>query len=179
MEDLRTIKKALKGDTSAFEALVKKYDSRVYYICLEITKNTADAEDAAQESFIKAYGYLGRFRGDSAFSTWMYSIARNSALDVIRRRKETVNIDEQAELPGETLEFDPEGSAVSKESANTLKKLILALPEDFRQVLILREIEGCQYSEIAEMLGIGEGTVKSRLSRARSKLREAITNSGL
>ena len=179
MEDPILVMRAKKGDIGAFEELVQKYQSRMYYLCLSITKNAADAEDAAQNAFIKAFRAIGSFRMESAFSTWLYSIGRNSALDVVKKRKDHSDIDSELSLMSDVVEFDPEQSAVSREEAEKLRELINGLPDEFKNVLILREIEGMQYAQIAEALGISEGTVKSRISRARERLKAAVLKAGL
>lgn len=179
MEDNQLVRKSSKGDTKAFEKLVLKYQNKMYYLCLKITKNEADAEDASQNAFIKAYKAIGSFKGQSAFSTWLYSIGRNSALDILKKRKDHENIDEQYDIADVKLDYNPEQNVVKKETAEILKKLIYGLPKDMREIIILREIKQMQYSEIAEILGISEGTVKSRISRAREKLREEIKKAGI
>jgi len=131
------------------------------------------AEDAAQEAFIRAWQHLPGYRPRSAFRNWLYRIATNAALDVLRRQRETVDIDA---LPLATSEAGPEAAAVNAEQRDQVRQAVLALPPASRSVLVLREYEGLAYREIAETLGIPIGTVMSRLSYARKHLRQSLAS---
>jgi RNA polymerase sigma-70 factor (ECF subfamily) len=129
------------------------------------------AEDAAQEAFIRAWKHIARYQPRSAFRNWVYRIATNAAVDVLRRERETVDVDE---LPLPTPGEGPEASLVKTERGERVRQAVLALPEASRTVLVLREYEGLSYKEIAGTLGIPIGTVMSRLNYARNRLRESL-----
>ena len=175
---------AQKGDQSAFEALVRLYEKRVYALTLLMCKNPADAEEAAQEAFLAAWQGLAFFRGESSFSTWLYRLASNACVDVLRREgrhrsaagpslndEETV-IDVADDAPS------PHALAERAELRQQIEEALSALPEDYRQVLILREMHQRSYDEIAEILALDLGTVKSRINRGRKRLRKILLESG-
>lgn len=175
MRDELLIKRAKKGDINAFEELAIKYRDKIYAVCLRITKNEADAFDAAQECLIKIYLKIEFFDMKSEFSTWVYTIAKNTSLDIIRKRKR--------ERFGEETEFlidnvvdkiVPEGETLRSELRREIIEKVNMLPEEQRQAIILRDIEGYSYTEAAEILKISQGTFKSRLYRARERLRQSI-----
>jgi RNA polymerase sigma-70 factor (ECF subfamily) len=164
-----------KGNERVFEAFVKEYQGLIYRLCLRMLRNEKDAEDAAQVAMLKVYTNIRKFAFQSSFSTWVYTLTKNTALDLLRKRKGEVNLQEISALeclvcyrPG------PEESAQQKEQKEELEILINSLSKEHRAVLILKDIDGCSYEEIAECLGISLGTVKSRLFRARQKLRVLI-----
>ena len=175
---------AQKGDQSAFEALVRLYEKRVYALTLRMCKNPADAEEAAQEAFLAAWQGLAFFRGESSFSTWLYRLASNACVDLLRREgrhrsaagpslndEETV-IDVADDAPS------PHALAERAELRQQIEEALSALPEDYRQVLILREMHQRSYDEIAEILALDLGTVKSRINRGRKRLRKILLESG-
>ncbi len=162
------MKKLTSGDEKAFERFVKENQNRVYAVCLNMMKNPHDAQDAAQEAFIKAYRSLRSFKGESKVETWLTRIAVNTCLDALRSRRETENIDDRLDLASEdTPETELEKSRLRQE----VRKALAALPPDMRSVVVLRDVEGYSYEEVAEMLRLNIGTVRSRLSRAREKLK--------
>ncbi len=183
-QESELINKVLDGDRSAFEELVLDNQDKVYSLALKITKNHDDALDAAQEVFLKAYTYLASFRGDSRFSVWLYRLTYNHCLDLVRARKRrpTVSITAQNEEEDD-MDFpdsrpSPQKLAENKELRLAIAKAVDELPEEQRQVFILREFNDYDYSAIAQELDINIGTVKSRLSRARKKIAADLIASG-
>lgn len=164
------IKKAQSGSTDAFEKLISHYKSYVFSVCLSYMKNHHDAEDACQEVFLKLWRSIGRYRGDCLFSTYIYSIAKNTCIDLLKKRNYTEELSDLLVSGTPT----PEQSVIQDEFERAFKKARDSLDTDFKIVLYLRESAGLSYREIAEALSISEGTVKSRLSRAREKLLEEI-----
>lgn len=181
-EELLLIRKVCAGDSEAFEPLVREHQGRVYAIALRMMGNEADAQDAAQEAFLKAYTSLREFRGDSRFSTWLCRLTGNVCIDALRRRSRRqesslyVQDDEGEELAPDIPDPapTPEEQTERAETRQEVREAIAALPEGDRQVLTLRELGGLSYEEIAERLSLPPGTVKSRLNRARKKLCEML-----
>ena len=172
------VRKVLQGDVNAFEKLVTEYEKAVYAIAQRMTGNPEDAADMTQETFIKAYNSLGSFRGDSKFSVWLYRIANNVCLDFLRSRsrKPTVLLSVEDD-EGEETQLDVADESQSPElllerglTRDAVRRGLDTLPPDYKQILLLREIQGLSYEEIALALGIDLGTVKSRIFRARKKL---------
>ena len=185
-EELQTIKKVLSGDKGAFEALVLENQKNVYNLALKITKNEADAQDVSQEAFLKAYTQLNGFRGESRFSVWLYRLTYNLCIDFLRKKPRTAVIpltyqDDDANM--HDLEIPdirnlPEDSLMRKETRKAIAESIGELGPDHREILTMREITGMSYGEIAQMLNISEGTVKSRLARARINLVKILSGKG-
>lgn len=176
-------KKAASGDTKAFEELVKEYNNMVFNVAFRILRNREDAADATQEAFIKAFRAIETFRQDSKFSTWVCSIVTNVCYDILRKRKgedtQTIylaNDEKEYEipLPDNNHDIDPLKMATTSELREYLLKAINTLEKDYRNVVILRELNDLSYEEISTELNISIGTVKSRLSRARFKLIEKL-----
>jgi RNA polymerase sigma-70 factor (ECF subfamily) len=183
VSDFELVEKAGKGDESAFEELVKKYQQRVYTIAYGISHNQQDALDVSQEVFIKIHRKLKDFRGASSFYTWLYRITANVSIDFQRRKKRitTVDFDEKVlEEPalelgaGEGAKFDPRRILESKEIHGAILKAIEMLPEDQKLAVVLRELENLSYKEIARAMNCSLGTVMSRLHYARRKLKEML-----
>jgi RNA polymerase sigma-70 factor (ECF subfamily) len=180
--DKKLVERVQKGDKGAFDLLVLKYQHKIVNLIMRYVRDPELALDIAQEAFIKAYRALPRFRGDSAFYTWMYRIAVNTAknhLAAQRRRPMDVELDlqdpEQYDLHAKLKETDtPEGMALSNELQETVERAIAALPEDLRTAIILRELEGMSYEEIAETMECPVGTVRSRIFRARDAIGKKI-----
>ncbi|HEX9019454.1 MAG TPA: sigma-70 family RNA polymerase sigma factor [Anaerolineaceae bacterium] len=176
---------ALKaGDRAEFAALVERYSPQIYRLALKILNNTQDAEDVLQDTFIKALHALPEFEGRSSISTWLYRIAVNEALMLVRKRKPgEVSIDEEKEDeqgesdPVEIVDWCclPESDLQSAESRAFLSQAVEKLTPTLRTVFVLRDVEGLSVRETAEALGITEATVKIRLLRARLKLREELS----
>ena len=180
--DKKLVERVQKGDKGAFDLLVLKYQHKIVNLVMRYVRDPELALDIAQEAFIKAYRALPRFRGDSAFYTWMYRIAVNTAknhLAAQRRRPMDVELDlqdpEQYDLHAKLKETDtPEGVSLSNELQETVERAIAALPEDLRTAIILRELEGMSYEEIAETMECPVGTVRSRIFRARDAIGKKI-----
>src|SRR5437762_9797176 len=183
-EELTLVQAAKKGDDSAFEELVRRYDRNVFRIAQHITQNREDAEDVVQDAFFKAYSNLAQFQGQSKFYTWLVRIAVNEALMKLRRRKpeRTVSLDEDIKteddsLPREIADWspNPEQQYTQAELREILSKTIQGLPPGFRTVFVLRDVEGLSTEETAAALELSVPAVKSRLLRARLQLRERLT----
>ena len=180
--DKKLVKRVQKGDKGAFDLLVLKYQHKIVNLVMRYVRDPELALDITQEAFIKAYRALPRFRGDSAFYTWMYRIAVNTAknhLAAQRRRPMDVELDlqdpEQYDLHSKLKETDtPEGVTLGKELQETVERAIAALPEDLRTAIILRELEGMSYEEIAQTMECPVGTVRSRSFRARDAIAKKV-----
>lgn len=155
------------GNRDAFCALMETHQSRIYALCFRYMRNEHDASDAAQESILKAYLNISKFRFDSAFSTWVYRITVNTCLDMLRRRRNTAPIEEFGRV---SAYANPEQDTLYAEFRAGVIKAVDALPNKFKNVVVLKDMEHKKYEEIADILGISVGTVKSRLARAREKL---------
>ena len=176
----------LAGDRSAFDRLVLRYQDNVFNLCCRMLGDRQDADDCAQEVFVKAYRSLDRFRFDSAFSTWLYSIAVNTCRNYLksaafRFRRKIVRLDATDGTEGSdglSDVADPGPSALAqmeqRERELLVQKAVSALPRDVREVIVLRDIEGLPYEDIARITGYNPGTVKSKLSRARGRIRDAL-----
>lgn len=185
-EEKGFIERVLAGDESAYEPLVTENQTKVYRLALRILKNEADAEDAAQEAFLKAYTSLADFRGDSRFSVWLYRLTNNICIDMLRKSKRAVIVSLQTEDDdGEETEiaipderYSPERLAERAADRDAVRTRSPRC-RDCREILALRESAGLSYDEIAlRLLSLELGTVKSRLNRARKKLCIALLKSG-
>lgn len=177
--DAVLVERVQRGDKRAFELLVAKYQRKIFRLLSRLIRDPAEVEDVAQEAFIKAYRALPGFRGESAFYTWLYRIAVNTAknhLAASKRRPvgsssyendEGETFDETANLSDNNT---PEAALASREIATTVNAAIDALPEELRTAIVLREIEGLSYEEIAQSMGCPIGTVRSRIFRAREAI---------
>lgn len=186
IDEKKLLKKAAAGSAEAFEQLVLTYQTPIYNLCLRMTGNPEDAADMTQESFLKAWRSLEGFHFESAFSTWLYRLASNTCLDFLRsvkRRKQFSLTMEDAD--GETQLLDlpdpaptPEASLLSAEESALLAAAMRQLDPEQQRILTLRVVNDLSYTEIAAVLDIKEGTVKSRLARARENLRKKLLQSG-
>jgi RNA polymerase sigma-70 factor, ECF subfamily len=182
--DVALVDRVRKGDISAYDELVRKYDRQIFRIAQHITQNREDAEDVMQDAFLKAYEKLDQFQGNSKFYTWLVRIAVNESLMRLRKRRtgKMVSIDEDIEtdegsVPRDLADWapDPEQNYTQSELAEILRKTIQGLPPGFRIVFVLRDVEGLSTEETAETLGLSVPAVKSRLLRARLQLRERLS----
>lgn len=185
-QEASIVRKVLGGDANAFETLVLEYEKNVYNIALRMTGNSEDAADMTQEAFIKAYNSLQSFRGDSKFSVWLYRIVSNVCLDFLRskNRRPTVSLSvedddgEDAQLDVADESQSPELLLDRKLTRDSVRRGLDSLPPDYRQILLLREIQGLSYDEIAQALSLEVGTVKSRIFRARKRLCTFLIDDG-
>lgn len=171
-----------KGNVEAFEKLVTKYEKQVYTVAYRFMGNHEDACDLAQEALVKAYKYISHFRGESSIKTWLYHIVANACRDELRKRKKNNVVsldspiinDEGGELTRQTEDwtFAPELVYENKEMQAMIQKVLDNLSPEYKEVLIMREIMGFSYEEIAKQLNCSLGTVKSRISRARKAMRD-------
>jgi len=178
VEELRWVEAAIAGDHAAFGLLVDRYKGPVYSLTYRMLSNAGDAEDAAQEIFVRAYTKLATFDRTRRFSTWLLSIASNYCIDVLRRRRATlVDLDDVAfavpdQAPG------PERSAVDREQRAAVARAVQRLPDTYRLVTILRYYHDLSYEEIEQATGLSEATIKTRLFRARRQLEELLQQEG-
>lgn len=176
----RLLRRARQGDADAFEQLVAPYEKRIYALCLRMLAHREDAQDAAQEAMLRLYRAMGSYRGAAQLGTFIYRVTANTCMDALRRRRVRA---------GESLEalyeegFSPADSAPGPEEAllrgeenERLSRAIDALSEEMRLPLVLREVNELSYEEVAQTLGVGMGTVKSRIHRAREKLARMLTD---
>src|SRR5690348_12199072 len=181
VSDLSLVRRVQRGDKGAFDALVLKYQHKVVKLVMRYVRNPAEAEDIAQEAFIKAYRALPQFRGESAFYTWLYRIAINTAKNAVVSRDRSpieYNVDrgstdneESYDMQGRMKDSEtPEGLVLTDEIRSTVNAAIDALPEDLRTAIVLRELEGLSYEEIAAAMACPVGTVRSRIFRAREAI---------
>ena len=182
-DEISIIKQVLGGDADAFEHIVKKYEKKVYNLALRYLKNRDDALDLSQEVFIQVYNNLAQFRGDSQFSTWIYRVTYNKCVDMLRktqklRRNVVMSTDDENFFETRDCRASIEEDYEGRETLVTVMKIIDTLPSEQRDVVILRYIKDLSYSQIADVLEIAEGTVKSRLTRARLKIKEQLKESG-
>ena len=180
--DKELVKRVQKGDKGAFDLLVLKYEQKIVNLVMRYVRDPEQALDITQEAFIKAYRALPRFRGDSACYTWLYRIAVNTAKNYLaaqRRRPMDIELDmqdpDQYGLHAKLKETDdPEGVTLSRELQETLERAIEALPDDLRTAIILRELDGMSYEEIAQTMDCPVGTVRSRIFRARDAIGKKV-----
>ena len=181
--DQQLVERAQRGDKQAFELLVSKYQRKLARLLSRFIRDPAEVEDVAQEAFIKAYRALPSFRGESAFYTWLYRIATNTAKNYLvamgRRAPTTTEFDsEDAENfeDGDQLRDvnTPENELMSKQIAKTVNETMEALPEELRTAIVLREIDGLSYEEIATVMNCPIGTVRSRIFRARETIADRL-----
>ena len=181
--DLSLVRRVQRGDKGAFDALVLKYQHRIVKLVMRYVHNPAEAEDVAQEAFIKAYRALPQFRGDSAFYTWLYRIAINTAKNALAsRERNPVAYDADHDAGDEAYDVQarmkdpdtPEGLVLTEEIRATVNAAIEALPEDLRTAIVLRELEGLSYEEIAAAMDCPVGTVRSRIFRAREAIDRSL-----
>ena len=175
--DTKLIDEALKGDAESFGLLVRKYQDRLFHTVFHVAGSREEAEDVVQEAFVQAFLKLSSFQRTSAFYTWLYRIAFNISISRRRRRKSETSIEQQREAAGIEPLDDGESAddrLLREERAALVAAALRQLSEEHRSILVLREMEGCCYETIAEILDLPVGTVRSRLHRARLQLRDEL-----
>ncbi len=181
IDESQLIDASLQGNSSAFGQLVQIHQNRLFNAMAHFCGNAAEAEDVVQEAFVQAYLKLANFQRNSQFYTWLYRIAFNTAISRKRRKRVESSVEKNREQAG--MEPVDEGDApgdqmIRDEQAVQVHKALAALSDEHREILVLREMEGCDYEQIAETLDINVGTVRSRLHRARMQLRERLLEMG-
>jgi len=178
-EDL--VREVQQGETALFEVLMRRYNPRLYRVVMAIVRDDRDAEDVMQQAYLSAFLHLDQFEGRASFATWLTRIAVHEALHRAQKRRPMVSLDEPGDGATTTMDTlrsagrDPEQELLSKEAAGILEAVVTAMPDAFRHVFMLREVEGLSTLETAECLGINEDTVKTRLHRARRHMRRQLT----
>ncbi len=177
---------AARGDQDAFAQLVERHQGKVYGLTLRLTGSPEDAMDLTQETFFNAWRGLPNFHAESKFSTWLYRLAANAAIDFLRRERRRRSLltvpltgedgDRALDIPDRRL--DPQGEAERRELQGAIQRGLARLTAEHREILVLREFTGLSYAEIAQVLRLEEGTVKSRIARARLALRRALLEDG-
>jgi RNA polymerase sigma-70 factor (ECF subfamily) len=182
-DDRQLIAICLGGRRDAFGELVTRYQARLYNAAIRLVDNPEDAADVVQDAFLNAYQSLHSFKGDAEFFTWLYRIAFNAAISLKRKKRAVVSLDaagpESGIDPDDPSEYIKPGAALERSEEETqLQGAMIRLSHEHREVLILKDIEGMKYEDIAEILGVPIGTIRSRLHRARLELRELLENDG-
>jgi RNA polymerase sigma-70 factor, ECF subfamily len=179
IEDRLLVQQILAGEKESYAFLVQRYQRKVRGYCQSMLGDPVQADEAAQDSFVKAYQSLAKFRGDSAFSTWLYRITTNHCLDLLRKRKRRPTLSWDALMEQETgflqkLASTEADAHSSLENRDLAQKILSTLPDDYRTLLTLREAEGLSYEELGKVLHCSVDAVKSRLSRARKAMQERV-----
>ena len=179
LSDEEVVARVLGGDTGSFELLMRRHNQKLYRVARAILREDGEAEDVMQDTYVRAYEHLDQFAGRAKFSTWLTRIAVHEALARLRRRNRTDALETMIETTGETMTFashapSPEQEAVEAQNRSLLEAAILELPDGYRTVLMLRDIEELDTAETAEILGLTEENVKVRLHRARTLLRREL-----
>ena len=179
LNEQKLIERASGGDPAAFNQLMAMHEKRMYAVALRMFANREDAQDCLQEAMLRIYRAIGSFKGQSSFSTWVYRITMNTCLDELRRKKNrpSTSLDNLLDQGWSPSDGDnvPEHRAIQAETRKALVGAIRELPEDMRAAIVLRDMQGYSYDEIARMLDVNVGTIKSRISRGREKLREKLS----
>lgn len=173
-DDSELARATLTGDHRAFDELVERYERRIYNLALRVTGNPADAMDAVQSTFLKAYRNLHRFDTTRPFFSWIYRIGMNESLDSVQERRRFVALDPEWASGAAS----PEQESVAREAGREVQEALLELRPEQRAVIVLRHFHGLSYQEMAEVVGVPAKTVKSRLFEARSALRERLVGHG-
>lgn len=185
-DERKLVRLAKKGDTDAFEQLVEMHSSRIYSIALRMVGNPVDAEDLAQEAFLRIWRGLEGFNMDAKFSTWVYRLTTNVCIDYLRKEKKNNNVPlfteddegEETELQIPDQRCSPEQKMEQEQLLRSVEQAMNSLDPQYRQILTLRELGGLSYDEISRQLDLKEGTVKSRIARAREQMRRLLMADG-
>jgi RNA polymerase sigma-70 factor (ECF subfamily) len=189
LDDRELVERVQSGDSRAFRLLFDRYHRRAYAVAYGVVKNKQDALDVVQDGFVKVHRHIGKFQGNSSFYTWLYRIVMNLAIDHVRRRKNAKGLEyddavgrEADEVAGDgtllprVLDANPGKTVVRRELLEKIQAALDELPEYHRAVILLREIEGLSYEEMAQTLGVPKGTIMSRLFHARKKMQAALSD---
>ena len=182
-EELRDVRAAASGDSAAFERIVREHQKNVYNLAFKLTGSEQDALDASQDTFLKAYQNLRAFRGESRLSVWLYRLTYNASMDIIKKSRRGKLISLSSDEEGAVPEMPDDGPTPDEqverwERLEAVREAVLALDEDKRRILLMREYRQMSYADIAAALDLEEGTVKSRLARARAALAEILKKRG-
>lgn len=188
-DDRELVERVQRGDETAFRALFERYHRRAYSVAFGVVKNKQDALDVVQDGFVKVHRHIGTFQGTSSFYTWLYRIIMNLAIDHVRRRKNAKGVEYDDgigraadEVAGDgtllprMLDANPSKTVVRRELLAKIQTALDELPEYHRAVILLREIEGLSYEEMAQVLGVPKGTIMSRLFHARKKMQASLSD---
>lgn len=187
MDDSLLVIQAKEGSREAFTALMELYQTKVYNLALRMTGSPEDAADLSQEAFLNAWRGLPSFQGGSSFSTWLYRLTSNACIDFLRREKRRRKVDGALSLDDGETDYaafvpdespSPQALLEGRELKEAVSRGLMQLSEEHRQVLVLREVNGLSYAEISKLTGLEEGTVKSRIARARLSLRKILQTDG-
>lgn len=182
-EEISLVEKTRQGDVDSFEKLIEPYQKKAYNIAYRMLGNVEDASDVTQEALIKIYKSISSFQGNSKFSTWVYSIVNNTCIDFIRKNRKgnVIYLEREKDNGDGTYQMEitdntntPEEILDKKETRHMIQDAINQLNQEHREIIVLRDIEGFTYQEIADILKCSEGTVKSRISRARGNLKQLL-----
>jgi RNA polymerase sigma-70 factor (ECF subfamily) len=174
LDDQTLVARAAEADAAAFEALVRRHQRVCFALAVRLVGNRADAEDVVQESFIAAWRRLPEFRGQAAFSSWMYRIVTNRCLTLTRRRRETVPLEPETQGLATSPGDEPAAATETRARLAALGEALAELPAEQRACWVLRHLHGLGYTEIGEILGVGPGAVRGRIHRARRHLAEVM-----
>lgn len=180
LKDEEVVQRVLGGETALFEIIMRRYNQRLYRISRSVLQNDGEAEDVMQDAYVRAYEHLYQFAGKAAFATWLTRIALHEALARKRRRQRTEELDAYQEARGDSMPIfkssqpDPEAMTAQSQLGGLLESAIEALPEAYRVIVIMREVEEMGVAETASTLGVSEAVVKTRLHRAHAMLRREI-----
>lgn len=184
-EEKLLIRRAKKGELAAFEEIVTAYERKIYNLAIRYVGNEQDACDMTQEVFLRIYRSIEKFKEECSLSTWIYRITANLCIDFIRKdaAKSTVSLDvdddaQEIQIASDDLASNPESALQNIELREAIQSSMNMLSDEHRQIIILRDVSGLTYQEIVDILGLEEGTVKSRLARARRKLRDLLISQG-
>ncbi len=172
------IARAQRGDADAFEQLVIAYRDQVFRLALRMCGNEADADEVAQEAFLSAWKALPNFRGDSRFSTWLYQLTSHAAIDLMRREKRQIVAEDITDVGAPDPAPGPQQQAEQSETRQAVRDAMAQLSPEYRQIVVLRFLQELSYEEIGAVLKLPPGTVKSRLNRAKSQLKDILSKSG-
>ena len=185
----RLVKMSVDGNEQAFSQLVSIYQDSVFNMAMYVTGNREDALDVSQEVFLKLWRTLESFRGECSLKSYLMKLTKNAALDLKRRSscRQTVSLtiendvgeESQLDIPDTSEEANPEAAYVRRETIEKVRRAICELDDEYRQVIVMREMNGMSYREISDALGINEGTVKSRISRGRAALKKILTDGNI